>query len=155
MADDSKNLLPQTKQPEPVQTAKAPTKKQISFAVKRVLKKNKFNPLTILINQVLPQCKPDKQADVILALLPYVYPKIKAEELVRRKRKPPMIQVNTQVNMPEQAAQAPIQELPAKVVVAEAEENELETKTLPVTQEDFLRLLEIASRKNESSSNQK
>ena len=75
----------------------APKKRPVTFAVSRILKRNKFSPLSIMINQIFPTLEPSKQADVLLKLMEYVYTKPRAED---KKRKGPGIQTNVQVNLP-------------------------------------------------------
>lgn len=95
---------------DPVKTAlvvatetavKKQTKKKqpVTFAVQRILKANKFSPLSIMINQVFPSLDTAKQADVLLKLMEYIY--IKPKE-VQPKRKGPGVQTNVQVNLPNQ-----------------------------------------------------
>lgn len=125
MAKKPTDNLPVTATPAALLKAGTIGKKQTSLAVRRVLKRHHFNPISILIQQVFPQLEPAKQADVIMSLMSFMYPKLKAEETTPTKRRTTKIQVNTQVNVP--PAQ-PQQQIPKKL-----------------TQKDYLALLAAAA----------
>jgi hypothetical protein len=77
-------------------------KKPVNYAVDRILKKYKFSPLSILINQVFPNLPPKEQATVLLRLLEYQHAKVRPEQ---QKRKGPAFQTNVQVNLQKQETQ--------------------------------------------------
>jgi hypothetical protein len=77
-------------------------KKPVTFAVQRILKQNRFSPLSIFINQVFPNLEPKDQASSIFRLMEYIYPKVeRADSATGKARKGSKIQVNTQVNVPQ------------------------------------------------------
>lgn len=80
-------------------------KKPLTFAVNRILKKHKFSPLSILVGQVFPLLPPEKQADICLKLMAFLYPQVNRADADGRKRKGPGVQTNVQVNVPAQQPQ--------------------------------------------------
>jgi len=85
--------------------------KPLTFAVKRILKRNRFSPLSILINQVFPLLPPDKKADALFKLLEYIYPKVNRLDADGKKKKSSLVQVNTQVVNHESKQQVANQQL--------------------------------------------
>ncbi len=84
-------------------------KRPLTFAVNRILKKHKFSPLSILVGQVFPLLPPEKQAEICLKLMVYIYPQISRMDADGRKRKSAGIQTNVQVNVPQQPKPLQIQ----------------------------------------------
>jgi len=86
--------------PTKIALTKGRSKRQLTVAFNRVLKRNKLVPLHMLINEVLPLLDPPKQADILMKLLDYQYPKISSQKKESR------IQTNVQVNVPAQKQQS-------------------------------------------------
>lgn len=78
------------------------TKKQVTLAVSRILKKHKFSPLERLLLEVYPYLNPEKQADILLSVMGYMYPKIRSAEVGPKTKKRPLVQVNQQFVSPSQ-----------------------------------------------------
>ncbi len=74
-------------------------KKPLTFAVTKILKRNKFSPLSIFINQVFPMLEPKDQADALFKMMEFIYPKVQRAD-ISGKKKGPGIQTNVQVNVP-------------------------------------------------------
>lgn len=69
------------------------------------LNNNNVNPIKLLLEEVYPLLDSNKQADVLLNLLQYIYPKRKAIDIQYQSEDPPMV-INQNLTLEQMVEQA-------------------------------------------------